>query len=288
MSLTIRASWVIERHLGKPLTLARLAEACGVSRFHLAHAFGQTTGRSVMHHVRGRRLSEAAKVLARGKGRGAPSILDLALETGYGSHEAFSRAFREAFGVAPEAVRKTGTLDGLRLTQPVSGGAATTRPGAEGDRMEMRRETMSEPLVFVGLAEAHAFEALEAIAGQWARFMPRAGEIEDKADPVPWGIGRAIDARGRLDYLAAVRVTGATGAVPKGLERCVVAPATYAVFRHAAHVSRIRATYEAIWNDWLPASGLKVAEAPTLEHHCATFDPRTGEGGVDIWIPLAE
>ena len=89
MSLAARTSWVIERNLGDALTLATLAEACGVSRFHLAHAFGAATGRSVMAHVRGRRLSEAALALA----AGAPSILDLALDAGYGSHERFRGRF---------------------------------------------------------------------------------------------------------------------------------------------------------------------------------------------------
>ena len=153
--------------------------------------------------------------------------------------------------------------------------------------MHMRRETIDEAWVFVGLPQRHAFEALEAIAGQWARFMPRYGEIENMADRIPWGISRVIDAEGRLDYLAAVRVADQTGPVPEGLARTIVAPATYAVFRHAAHVSQIRATYGAIWNEWLPASGLIVTAAPTLERHCATFDPKTGEGGVDIWLPVA-
>jgi AraC family transcriptional regulator len=284
MSLAARTSWVIERNLGDDLTLAILAEACGVSRFHLAHAFGEATGRSVMAHVRGRRLSEAARALA----AGAPSILDLALDWGYGSHEAFSRAFRDQFGIAPEQVRKASSLDGLCLTGPVNGDLERPRytARAKGGPMRMQRETIDETWIFVGLPGLYDFKDLEKIAGQWARFMPRYAEIEDKADPVPWGIGRAIDADGRLDYATAVRVTGTRAAVPDGFVRFVVSPRTYAVFRHAAHVSRIRATYDAIWNDWLPASGFKVAQAPTLEHHCDTFDRRTGDGGVDIWIPL--
>jgi AraC family transcriptional regulator len=54
-----------------------------------------------MHYARGRRLSEAARALA----AGAPNILEVALAAGYGSHEAFTRAFRRQFGVPPEALR---------------------------------------------------------------------------------------------------------------------------------------------------------------------------------------
>src|SRR5215207_9231131 len=93
MSLPDRALWIIERNSTRPLTLDGIAAACGVSRSHLAHAFGTTTGLSVMHYVRARRLSATAQALA----AGAPDILAIALEAGYGSHEAFTRAFRAHF-----------------------------------------------------------------------------------------------------------------------------------------------------------------------------------------------
>jgi transcriptional regulator GlxA family with amidase domain len=62
--LTNKALFAIERNLERPLRLNGLAEACGVSPFHLAHAFGEATGFSVMQYVRGRRLTEAAQSLA--------------------------------------------------------------------------------------------------------------------------------------------------------------------------------------------------------------------------------
>jgi AraC-like DNA-binding protein len=57
--------------------------------------------------MRGRRLSEAARVLA----NGGPDILSVALDFGYGSHEAFTRAFRDQFGLTPESVRAQRHLD---------------------------------------------------------------------------------------------------------------------------------------------------------------------------------
>jgi AraC family transcriptional regulator len=97
MSLPDKALWIIERNSTEPLTLDGIAATCGVSRSHLAHAFGTATGVSVMQYVRGRRLSAAARALA----AGAPDILAIALEAGYGSHEAFTRAFRDRFQQTP-------------------------------------------------------------------------------------------------------------------------------------------------------------------------------------------
>src|SRR6201981_3465164 len=110
-----KALWFIEGHLGQPLTLDKIASVAGVSRFHMVRSFAAATGFSVMRYVRARRLTEAARELA----RGAPDILTLALDADYGSHEAFPRAFRDHFGITPEAVRAATCLDHLKLQEPI-------------------------------------------------------------------------------------------------------------------------------------------------------------------------
>src|SRR5690606_28886374 len=95
-----KALWYIERHFAEDLSLEEVANFADVSRYHLTRAFGVATGHSIMRYVRGRRLTEAARSLA----SGAPDILAVALEAGYGSHEAFTRAFHDQFGRTPEQV----------------------------------------------------------------------------------------------------------------------------------------------------------------------------------------
>jgi AraC-like DNA-binding protein len=63
MSIIDRALWVIERNSNQALSLGDIAGACGVSRSHLAAAFGTAVGQPVMRYVRSRRLSAAAKAL---------------------------------------------------------------------------------------------------------------------------------------------------------------------------------------------------------------------------------
>src|SRR5579863_7108524 len=87
----------------------------GVSRYHVSRVFGLATGHSVMRYVRGRRLTEAARCLA----NGAPDILGVALDAGYGSHEAFTRAFRDQFGLTPEMLRAQGNLNNIELLEPI-------------------------------------------------------------------------------------------------------------------------------------------------------------------------
>src|SRR5215471_21383076 len=110
-----KALWYVEGHLSDELTLDEIASVGGVSRFHMVRAFGEATGMSVMRYVRARRLTKAARALA----RGAPDILTLALDADYGSHEAFTRAFRDHFGVTPETVRGLARTDHLKLQEPI-------------------------------------------------------------------------------------------------------------------------------------------------------------------------
>src|SRR5688572_21748632 len=87
--------WLIESRFRSDLLLDDLAVETNLSRFQVSRLFSLETGTTLTSFVRGRRLSEAAKALA----DGAPDIISVALDAGYSSHEAFTRAFRAQFGV---------------------------------------------------------------------------------------------------------------------------------------------------------------------------------------------
>lgn len=275
--LTNKALWVIERNLARPLTLPEIAGSCGVSRYHLAHAFGACVGLSVMEYVRGRRLTAAAELLA----AGAPDILDLAMETGYGSHEAFTRAFRAQFGTTPEMVRRRASTEDLPVVK------AEKLPDSSGIQLDAPRIVSGAPMLVVGLSDRHSFETTQNIPGQWQRFMSVYGEIPQKADPIPLGVTTNMDDDGNFEYVCGVEVSEFSANM-RGLVQLRIPAQTYAVFQHREHVSRIPATYSAILNDWLPKHNRLAADGPALERHLKTFDPRTGLGGVEIWIPLKE
>ena len=275
MSVTRKALFVIERNHNCDLTLDEIATACGVTKYHLAHAFGQTTNLSVMQFTRGRRLTEAARALA----RGAPDILDLALQSGYSSHEAFTRAFRQQFGVAPESVRSTGSLDGLTVVEPMS---APSRGAVE---VNSPRLADGPEIQAVGLQAHYSYDAISGIPGQWQRFMTLAPGIWHRRPGIPIGVASNVDADGGFDYICAAEVSAFSN-LPPDCVRVSIPPHRYAIFEHRDHISAIQQTYAAIWDEWLPAHQVASADAPSIERHKETFDPRTGDGGVDIWIPV--
>jgi AraC family transcriptional regulator len=110
-----KALWLLESRFRGGVSLGELSVVAGISRHHFAHVFAGATGQSAMRYMRGRRLSEAARVLA----NGGADILTVALDFGYGSHEAFTRAFRDQLGVTPESVRAQRHLDNVNPVEAI-------------------------------------------------------------------------------------------------------------------------------------------------------------------------
>src|SRR5246127_2848706 len=151
-----KALWFIESHLADPLTLDDISGIAGVSRFQMVRAFAAGNGFYVTRYGRARRFTDAACALA----DGAPDILTLALDADYGSHEAFARAFRDHFGVTPEAVRAATRLDNLMLQEPIVMDSTLI------DNLQAPRFATGKPLLIAGIGERYNCESAAGIPGQ--------------------------------------------------------------------------------------------------------------------------
>jgi AraC family transcriptional regulator len=271
-----KALWFVESHLADPMTLDDVAEVAGISRFHLVRAFAAATGVSVMRYVRARRLTEAARALA----AGAPDILQVALDSDYGSHEAFTRAFRDHFGVTPEAVRAMTCLDTLKLQEPILMDSTTL------DTLPPPRFETGKSMLIAGVGDRFSHDNSAGIPGLWQRFHQYVQSFPGRIGPVAYGVCCNGDDAGNFDYIAGVEVTDFSD-LPREFSRVRIAEQRYAVFTHRDHISTVRRSVNTIWNHWLPASGHRMADAPTFERYDEKFDPATGNGGFEFWVPLA-
>jgi len=276
MSPVEKALWYIEGHLKLDLALADIAASAGVSRHHLLRAFGAATGLSVMRYLRGRRLSEAARRLADGAG----DILSVAVDAGYNSHEAFTRAFGEQFGVTPAEVRTRGSIDHLALMPPISLDATPLE-------IESPRFEDLDVLLVTGLN--HRYGGLEdsaGVPGQWQQFGDEQAQIKARIGASAYGVCFNLDDEGSMDYLCGIQVAG-FGSQGSQFTCLRIPRRRYAVFSHREHIAGIRRTWDAIWNGWLPRSGHEVADAPLLERYDDHLHPRSGRGGFSLLVPLS-
>ena len=119
-----------------------LASTVGLSPYQLHRRFKLVMGETVGDYVRRTRLDMAATLLC----RGYTTILEAAIETGYGSHAAFTRAFSRQFGVSPAAARKA-----VLKQMPIP--SADHRDFARATRPQWQRRV---PLIAMRFHGAHA------------------------------------------------------------------------------------------------------------------------------------
>jgi AraC family transcriptional regulator len=269
-----RALWLVETRLAEPVTLQDIAAEVGVSSEWLTRSFSTAFGLTFMRYVWRRRLTRAAEALAKGEDR----VITVAFDAGYGSPEAFARAFRAAFGVTPRDVIQRRSLDGLPL-QPAMEMTMGKSLNLNPDIVEMPDRRI------VGLLRRYTMETRSAIPGQWADY--NTGTYDTSGpEPEGWyGVCANFGEDGSFDYLCGVEME--KGEVPQGFAAITLPGGRWAIFATKAHISSIGDLWSEIYRDWMGQDRLTPRDGPSTEFYPLAFDGKTGEGGYAIWVPVA-
>lgn len=155
----------------------------------------------------------------------------------------------------------------------------------ESPRIQARGE-----LWIAGLRGRFSCQPQDENMALWRRFLSEPGPKPNGAGDSLYGV--CLDCAGfdTFEYLCGVEVQP-RASIPAHWSRIRIEPHTYAVFTHCGHVSHLRDTVNAIFEAWLPQSGYVVAETADhepdfVERYTANFDPDTGFGGIEIWLPV--
>jgi len=156
-------------------------------------------------------------------------------------------------------------------------------------QLEAPRFEHGKVLLIAGLREHYTSETMKNMPELWQRFAPHIGNMPGQVGRVAYGLCfNALSPHG-MDYMAGFEVSSSSG-LPSEFSVATIPAQKYAVFPHREHVSRLRETLDAI-DKWLPGSGLEVscgtAGAPDFfERYSEEFNPRTGMGGIEVWVPI--
>ncbi|MGW2043543.1 AraC family transcriptional regulator, partial [Streptomyces virginiae] len=156
----------LEAGLDREIDMAEVARIAGVSEYHFRRLFSALAGMPLPVYVRRRRMTLAgAEVLA-----GELTLLDVAVRYGYGSGEAFARAFRSVHGIGPGEARRTGAVltaqPRMSFRVVVEGSTSMRYRIVEKESFRVVGRKATVPLVHEGLNEAASahVESLDARA----------------------------------------------------------------------------------------------------------------------------
>ncbi len=149
---------------------------------------------------------------------------------------------------------------------------------------ELRFEAAPERRV-VGLNRTYAPEQRAAIPEQWVSFIPYLGTIPGQVGATTYGVCWNPRPGCVFDYLTGVEV-GSTAPLPEGFSAVQLPAGRYAIYTHTRHISELGAALDTLWSQWAPDCGLKLADSPSFERYTEEFNPQTGLGGTEVWIPL--
>ncbi|WP_091230109.1 AraC family transcriptional regulator [Microbacterium sp. 3J1] len=246
------------------LDVAAFARAHGTTEYHLRRMFSAVAGMPVSEYVRRRRMTHAGAELA----AGAADLLDVAVRHGYGSVEAFGRAFRAVHGIGPSDARRDG---GPLRTQP----ALRFHVSVEGrNQMDVTVRTMPEMILVGHAAEVPLIHhgVNPHIQSHIASIAPEEhARLKALSDAEPRGIlavtgDTAPDApEGTpLTYLHGISV-GAGTTVPDDLQSLRVESGSWAVFvASGPFPETLQTLWAATATEWFPSNPWRLRPGPSI------------------------
>ena len=273
---------VIEMNLTDEVDVASLARDLGTTEYHLRRMFSSLAGMPLSEYVRRRRMTVAAADVVAGD-----PVLDVATRYGYGSAEAFGRAFSAVHGASVSDVRASGgplrSQPKLRFRLTVEGSTSMDTRITDRPAFRLVGHATRVPLIHHG-ANPHiqAFIASLPVA-EHAR-------LKQLANTEPAGllqVSADVDADyaegSELTYLHGVAVEGEA---PGDLDAIVVEAGTWAVFRTSgAYPAALQETWAATATEWFPSNSWQLRPGPSIVavlERAEDFSTATTE----LWLPI--
>ncbi|MFE1906027.1 GyrI-like domain-containing protein [Streptomyces gardneri] len=273
----------LEAEAGREVDVAEVARIAMTSEYHFRRLFSALAGMPLSVYVRRRRMTLAgAEVLG-----GERTLLDVAVRYGYGSGEAFARAFRSVHGIGPGEARRTGatlTAQPRMSFRVVVEGSATMRYRiVEKEAFRVVGRKARVPLVHEGVNAAAAAH-VESLDEQAIVRMKELAEGEPKG--VLSAVMHLTDSReegAEVDYW--IGVTTGPETATEDLDALDVPAGTWAVFdNHGPYPSALQYLWRDVFTQWFPSNPYVSRPGPEL---LRTQPVEIGaETDSQLWIPV--
>ena len=274
----------IEDNLADEIDLDRLAASLGSTEYHLRRMFSSLAGMPLSEYIRRRRMTVAVADIV-----GDGDLLGIAVRYGYGSTEAFGRAFRAVHGASPADVRRDGgplrTQPQLRFRLTVEGNSSMDTRIANQPAFRLIGHSARVPLIHEGV-NPHIQAFIASLPPE------EHGRLKQLSDAEPAGllqVSADVDpdyAEGsELTYLHGVAV-GDEAEAPDDLDVIEVPAGEWAVFRtEGPYPEALQTTWAATATDWFPSNPWMLRPGPSIVavlDRAEDFSTATTE----LWLPV--
>lgn len=284
IALLNRVVEYVDDHLADELDIAGLASSLGTTEYHVRRMFSSLAGMPLSEYVRRRRMTVAAAELL-----GDGDLLGIAVRYGYGSTEAFGRAFRAVHGVGPGDVRRHGgplrAQPQLRFRLTVEGNTPMDTRIADRSAFRLVGHAARVPLIHRG-ANPHILAHIAALPASEHVRLKELGDVEPTGLlQVSADVDPDFTEGTELTYLHGVAV-GVGTPVPGHLDVIDVPAGTWAVFRTAgAYPDALQSTWAATASDWFPSNPWRLRPGPSI---VAVLErsPDFSTATCELWLPV--
>jgi AraC family transcriptional regulator len=281
----------IHHHLDEELTLEGLARVACFSPYHFHYIFRGIVGEGLGEYIRRLRLERAWHRLL----DGARPVTEVALGAGYGSHEAFDRAFKGHFGLTPSDARRAGEVmamvpagDGrlpealaARLQRLLQAGDDGLQLGVEIRRIEPVRAAAMRQVGPYDQLDA-LFDGLMAWAGRH-RMLGRTTRVLGLCYDDP-----EMTPPERCRYDACLALEPDQSVPPgSGVSKILIRGGEYAVAVHRGQHCDLPRTYALVCGQWCPRFGRELRDVPCIENYlCHPRNTSVEDLRTEIYVPL--
>lgn len=277
----------IETHLGDNLKVVDVANAAGYSYYHLNRQFAAVLGESVGSYIKKRRLANAAKKLIYTDQK----VIDIAMENGFESSEAFSRAFKLVYRVSPQHYRSNRFDTFISAKERLDKGLMDHI----AQNITVHPQLVEMPPVRVAGLRGETTLRDNTLPKLWANFNAAAHMVPNKTEAARgFGICEACSENTLYNMnddvlfteIAGAEVTSFDG-LPKPFVAKVLPGGRYAVFTHRGSLGMLKRTFDYIWGTWFLTTKEKLEAREDFELYDERFigyDHPDSE--IDIYIPV--
>lgn len=273
----------IEQHLDAEIDFGQLLAGSGTTVYHVRRMFSSLAGMPLSEYVRRRRMTVAAADLLEGR-----DLLGLAVRYGYGSAEAFGRAFRAVHGAGPGDVRRDGgplrSQPILRFSLTVEGSVPMDARIVERPEFKLVGHSARVQLIHEGANPQIQAHIASLPVSEHAR-------LKELGNTEPAGllqVSAEVDADYRegteLTYLHGVAMLD--GTVPEDLDAITVPAGIWAVFRTSGpYPAALQDVWASTATQWFPSNPWLLREGPSMVavlERAEDFSTATCE----LWLPV--